>query len=72
MEACKPCNEMKLFKTYINRRVEIENVAALEQPNRREKLLKYWCFEGVVATYNNIYMNTLIKEIIKKTIFTRT
>ena len=43
LEEGKPCNEMELFKNYINRRVEIEHFAALEQPNRREKFLKYWC-----------------------------
>ena len=47
LEEGKPCNEMELFKNYINR-VEIEHFAALEQPNRREKFLKYWCLEGVL------------------------
>ena len=46
---------MELFITYINRRVEIEHFAALEQPNRREKFLKYWCLEGVVATCNDAF-----------------
>ena len=32
LEEGKPCNEMELFKNYINRRVEIEHFAALEQP----------------------------------------
>ena len=36
LEEGKPCNEMELFKHYINIRVEIEHFAALEQPNRRE------------------------------------
>ena len=45
LEEGKPCNEMELFKNYINRRVE--------QPNRREKFLKCWCLEGVVATCND-------------------
>ena len=55
LEEGKPCNEMELFKTYINRRVEIEHFAALEQPNGREKFLKYWCLEGVVATCNDAF-----------------
>ena len=37
----KPCNEMSLFKNYVNSRVEIEYHAALEQPNRREHFLKH-------------------------------
>ena len=36
----KPCNEMILFKNCVNRRVETENFAALEQIKRREKFLK--------------------------------
>ncbi len=33
LEEGKPCNEMEHFKTYINRRVEIEHFAALEERN---------------------------------------
>ena len=51
----KPCNEMECFISYINIRVEIEHFAALEQPSRTEKLLKYWCLEGVVATCNDAF-----------------
>ena len=58
LEEGKPCNEMELFKNYINRRVEIEHFAALEHPNRREKFLKYWCLEGVVATCNDAFKIT--------------
>ena len=46
----KPCNEMALFKNYVNTRVETEYYAALDQPNRRDKFLKHWCFKGVVAS----------------------
>ena len=51
----KPCNEMALFKNYVNTRVETEYYAALDQPNRREKFLNHWCFKGVVATCNDAF-----------------
>ena len=51
----KPCNEMALFKNYVNTRVETEYYAALDQPNRRETFLKHWCFKGVVATCNDAF-----------------
>ena len=60
MAKSKPCNEMTFKKNYVNRRVEIENVAVLEQLNRRETFLKYWCFGGVVATatmFSKLHIN---------------
>ena len=51
----KPCNEMALFKNYVNTRVETEYYAALDQPNRREKFLNHWCFKGVVAMCNDAF-----------------
>ena len=51
----KPCNEMAPFKNYVNRRIEIEHFAALEQSNRREQLLKNWFFDGILVTFNDAF-----------------
>ena len=51
----KPCNEMALFRNYVNSRVEIEYYAAIEKPNRREIFLKHWCLKRVVASCNDAF-----------------
>ena len=50
LEENKPCNEMAIFKTFVKNRLESEYHAAFEQPERREKFLSYWCYEGILAT----------------------
>ena len=55
LEENKPCNEMAIFKTFVKNRLESEYHAAFEQPERREKFLSYWCYEGILATCTDTF-----------------
>ena len=59
LEETKPCNEMAIFKTLIKNRLQNEYKAAIEQPERKEKFLSYWCYEGILATCTDTFKLTV-------------
>ena len=59
MEETKPCNEMAIFKILIKNRIQNEYKAAIEQPERKEKFLSYWCYEGILATCTDAFKLTV-------------
>ena len=59
LEETKPCNEMAIFKHLIKNRIQNEYKAAIEQPERKEKFLSYWCYEGILATCTDAFKLTV-------------
>ena len=55
LEDTKPCNEMAIFKNLIKNRLQNEYEAAIEQPERKEKFLSCWCYEGILATCTDAF-----------------
>ena len=55
LEDTKPCNEMAFFKNLIKNILQNEYQAAIEQPERKEKFISYWCYEGILATCTDTF-----------------
>ena len=41
LEQSKPCNEMEIFKTFVNQRIKMEHFVASEKKGKRENFLSY-------------------------------
>ena len=46
---------MAIFKRFVKNQIETEYFVALEQSERRETFLIYWCYEGILATYTDAF-----------------
>ena len=55
LEESKPCNEMENFKTFVKQRIEMKHFIASENDGKRENLLNYWCYEGILATCTDAF-----------------
>ena len=41
---------MEILKTFVKQRIEMEHFVASEIDGKRENILSYWCYEGILAT----------------------
>ena len=55
LEESKPYNEMEIFKTFVKQRIKMEHFVASENEGKRENCLRYWCYEGILATCTDAF-----------------
>ena len=51
----KLLEEMEIFKTFVKQIIEMEHFVASENDRKRENLLSYWCYEGILATCTDAF-----------------